>query len=314
MRGSEELHQIPGIGPARARWLEASFGVRGLRDLAALAPKEIEQRLKAEGRIAISSESIESWVAEAKSRVSALPAGASAEAHPEKESDWSPLASFVVEFQTRDPGAERRQSRQMSVHHVEKDRDERWLGFDCAALCDWMTRQLDPVERAPVEPAPQVAVRASQTEEPRAHIEDVRAHVVDSEGVERSRLIRADRPWAVVLQWRSGGGHRADATGEWHVEALATRIGAGAPLRLPGRSVRPSVAGDDELHQTRLEFPAGAVTAAHLDTPYRVTVTIAYRRQGRALYVGFADVGVVRFYVPRSASETRAGASHTPND
>jgi hypothetical protein len=183
-----------------------------------------------------------------------------------------------------------------SVHHVEGDRDEGWMGFSCTALCDWMTQQLAPAEEeaAPPPSRPDPVVR------------DLSARIVGSGGEDLSRLVRADRPWAIAVQWRSEAGREVDPTGRWHVEAIARRFGAGRSLSLPARAVAPSAAEGPgtEYLQARLEIPAG--TQADLEVPYGITVMLAYRRRGRALVAAFADLGLIQFHLPQPRQPAEA--------
>ncbi|MCA9920854.1 MAG: hypothetical protein KC419_23300 [Anaerolineales bacterium] len=122
----DDLTKIKGIGSVRQKWFANAFSVCTFAQLAALSVDEIEKRLKSEGKIPSRNE-IKAWVDQAKT-LAAL------------QSEWKPLASFVVEFQTRVlPGqsAERR----TSVHYMEADTSMTWFGIEKEALCQWMNQQ-----------------------------------------------------------------------------------------------------------------------------------------------------------------------------
>jgi hypothetical protein len=281
-----EVSGITGIGPARARWLEQTFGVRTLRDLAALSPDDIEAKLKAEGRPAVSRTAIESWVAEAQARVRAT-----------ESPQWKPVASFVVEFQSR-PGEEAERRWQTAVHYLEEDRNETWPGIDCDRLCGWMTQHVERAEGGqPAEEAPEAPVGVAPPSTGSA--EALRAYVVDGDGVEHASLIRIDKPWAVVFTWSSVAGLPAD--GEWQLNLLLRRVGPGQELHIGGPTHVPADAPRvDSEYRHRLEIPVGVVSAAQVETLYRASATLMFQpaSEKRIVPVGLVDLGLLRFYHP----------------
>lgn len=286
MDGRHEISEIPGIGAARARWLEESFGVRSFRHLAALSPSEIEHKLKAEGRTGVSRQTIEGWISEAQGR--APQAGA-------EESGWKPVSSFVVEFQstTRDGHEEPWRT---AVHYLEKDMNETWAGIDCDRLCKWMVQQLQP------HGAPAPAEREEETPAGPRLAGGVRAHVVDGDGVENARLIRIDKPWMVVVSWSLEDPASAETVGEWQIDVMLKRVGSGEPLRLHAGPVRldadaPRV--DDE-YLYRFEVATGLVAPSQVDAVYRGSATIMHRSKGGTgmLFSGSVDLGLLCFYEP----------------
>jgi hypothetical protein len=323
----DELSEIPGIGPARAQWLEATFGVRSFRDLSALSADDLEEKLKAEGRPMVARKSIESWIAEARARASEEKAPARANASPKpavrdgapgEAPGWKPVASFVVEFQsTSDPSEERWRT---TVHHLEMDRNESWAGIDANALSQWMVQQLRRVREvegpaaaegdvehpdAPTtgedSPAPGGGGDLGVAPEGPGLDDRLRAHVVDGDGVERANLIRIDKPWAVVFSW-SLDGAVPDEAGEWSLDVLLKRLGSGEPLRVPEGPVRLSASGPrtDSEYRYRFGVPTGVVTSSHVDTPFRAWATVVYRSKdaGSAVIAGLVDLGLLRFYEP----------------
>jgi len=143
MDDAHELRRIRGIGAARADWLQATFGIRGLADLAALEPDEISRRLAESGRGGVARDAVASWVATARELASAgtdeSAAPAREETGVEREGEaWRPRASFVVEFQSMNGGGAGSAWR-TAAHHVERDGDEAWPGIDFDGLVRWMT-------------------------------------------------------------------------------------------------------------------------------------------------------------------------------
>ena len=112
---ADDLTAIRGIGASRQRWLAQEFGVRTYVQLAALAPDEIEARLKSAGKLSSRAE-IEGWVAQATQLAAATP--------PPSEREWTPAATFVVEFQRHAGSAAWR----TVVHHLEADLGRRQRG------------------------------------------------------------------------------------------------------------------------------------------------------------------------------------------
>jgi hypothetical protein len=325
MHASDQLSEIPGIGSARARWLEATFGARSFRDLAALSADEIELKLKEEGRQAVPRAMIESWISEARTRGQerAEPAVTA----PRKRSrgngvegettQWEPVASFVVEFQSRTAdGAER--PWRTAVHYLEQDRNESWMGIDCEQLCRWMTQQLGhewlPARRdrpgraeghsgagAVQEPAATRTAGALVAEPTRPRSgKPLQVNVIDGDGVENASLIRIDKPWTVVFAWSPSDFVPSD--GEWLLDILLKLVGPGEQLRLrEGPTRLPSETPRlDGGYRYRFDVPTGVITSAHVDTLYRASATVMYQPANTSpiLPVGFVDLGLLRFYDP----------------
>lgn len=76
------------------------------------------------------------------------------------QSDWRPIATFVVEFELRDGegGALERRTR---AHHHEATRDKAWPGFVRAELCDWIASQVQ--DQLDTERAQQVTALAERS-------------------------------------------------------------------------------------------------------------------------------------------------------
>lgn len=329
MEGQNELSEITGIGPARARWLKKTFGIQRIRDLARLSPDDIEHELRAEGRERVSRKAIDAWVTEARVRASeetGEETGKSAITAPAKDlggrarddpPEWKPLTSFVIEFQSRtEEGVQ--PAWRTSVHYLEQDLNETWAGIDCAGLCQWMTEHLRDAEgpadlghpeEASAEEAPGALALAA--DRPRVQL---RAHVVDGDGVERASLIRIDKPWAVVFGWSLEGDVPIQEVDEWQLDVLFKPLGPGEPLRLPETPLHLPVARPriDGAYRYRFEVVTGVVNSSHVDTIYRASATISYRSlaEDGLLAAGFADLGLLRFYqvlVPAGPASPLAG-------
>lgn len=141
-RNQDDLTRINGIGKARQQWLRDKLNVNSLKELAALAPEEIETKLKADNQI-VSRPTIESWIVQA-AQWADIPTRITA-----KDEGWKPIASFVVEFQEYDEGASVEQ--RTRVHHVEADKNRMWSGIEYTELCEWMVQQLGGQLRQPAE-------------------------------------------------------------------------------------------------------------------------------------------------------------------
>ena len=312
MDAENELRRIRGIGAARAGWLQTTFDLQGLADLAALEPDEISRRLAESGRGSVSRDAVASWVAAARELTSAgTHEMAAASPAPvtggEREGDaWRPRASFVVEFQSMAGGGAEPAWR-TTAHHVERDGDEVWPGIDCDGLSRWMTGHLaaigalEPAGGDPVESSPD-ALRSTATPEPEPGepVVDLRARVVDGDGYRGARLVRIDAPWAVDLCWDLGEAPDLAGPGEWRIDLSLWPIGESAPLELPGVVVPSLGDGEDGGHRHRMEIQAGRVTSAHCGAPYRATATLTFHRAGdeSAAVAGAVDLGFVRFYDP----------------
>jgi hypothetical protein len=298
MDGRHEISEIPGIGSARARWLEDSFGVQSFRDLAALSPDEIERKLKAEGRAAVSRTTIEAWIDEAQTRASEHAAGVRASSES-GESEWKPVSSFVVEFQSTTRSGQEEAWR-TAVHYLEKDMNETWAGIDCDRLCTWMVRQLGP------RGAPGIAERANEVSSGPRLSDGVRAHVIDGDGAEHAKLIRIDKPWTIVFRWSLEDPASADAVGEWQVDVLLKRIGPGDPRHLHAGPVRlyPDDPQVEDGYLYRFEVSTGLVSPSHVDAIYRGSGTIMHRPRGaeHMVHSGSVNLGLLCFYEPAMQS------------
>jgi len=198
MQGNEKKHddltQITGIGAARQRWLAEVFGVRTYDDLAALSADAIEAQLNAESKPYSRSE-IELWpqeAAELATKKAQLSIRTTAESSvsevgnsPAKESNskeamapraqggqWKPVATFIVEFQTRrtkDQVIEQR----TKVNYHDTDQQVVWPGVESQRISRWMVEQAgdklhpetEEIQRPEliVNAQPQVAARLSVT-------------------------------------------------------------------------------------------------------------------------------------------------------
>lgn len=148
----DDLTKITGIGESRQEWLKGAFDIRTFRDLANLTVAQIEEKMKTDGLI-VSGKAIKAWIDQAgeladrfgetlqsvEKLETELPAGVS-NAMP-REDGWKPIASFVVEYQTRETG-ERQKERRIVAHHMEEDRTKTWPGIDDEKFCKWIIEQI----------------------------------------------------------------------------------------------------------------------------------------------------------------------------
>lgn len=151
---ADDLTAIRGIGASRQRWLAQEFGVRTYVQLAALAPDEIEARLKSAGKLSSRAE-VEGWLAQAAELAAATPTPA--------EQDWTPAATFVVELQQHQGPADRSAWRTV-VHYLEADLGQTWPDVEIDGVCDWLRRRV--VGLQPELPAVQVAVQPVMEQAP----------------------------------------------------------------------------------------------------------------------------------------------------
>jgi hypothetical protein len=325
-----DLSEISGIGPARARWFEETFGVRNARDMAALSVDDIESRLKAEGRSKVSRRTIESWLAEARRRASQgkgesttrKSAGRSRKKSAVKEPiEWRPIASFVLEFQSRAGGRATTEQWRTAGHYVEQDVDETWPGLDCVALCGWIAHHLETsaglhviepsdLLAAPVQFASSEARGAERESAEQGRdlpLEDrFEVHVVDGDGIEGAHLVRIDKSWGIEFNWSLPKPLPPEARGDWWLDVLLTSVGRGAPLRLRDGPIRLSAnrPRTPSGYRYRYDVETGVVTPSHLETVYRASATVMFlsRDEDRVINAGFIDLGLLRFYQPPGAS------------
>lgn len=203
MNGQEmrdDLTEIKGIGQAREKWLSETFGISSFTELAALTVDEIETALKASGKVSSRLE-IESWIAQAQTLAVTNAAAQPAEAEREEGESiagsrstqfiarqetlnpaplargaWQPVASFVVEFQSRNGRGTTAEWRTV-IHYMEEDIGTNWPGLETEQLCHWIKQQADflkPVESIPPALAPQTETAATTTSPVNLQIREIR--------------------------------------------------------------------------------------------------------------------------------------------
>ena len=172
----DDLTAIRGIGRSRQKWFDQVFAVRTYDQLALLPADTIEAALKAAGKLSSRTE-IENWLAQARELAATRPAqpeeshvvaeastngggavsgqGAStAKMAPEGEA-WTPVASFVIEFQ-RPANAPDSATRRTAVHYVEADRGAFWPGVAFDQVQAWLAAHVTvpepPASKPFVEP------------------------------------------------------------------------------------------------------------------------------------------------------------------
>ncbi len=190
----DDLTQIEGIGVIRQRWLRETLNVYTFKDLAELAPQQIDIQLRHD-RKPVALHDIERWIAQAQALVGLTGSNSSAsnsnQAAPQPisnpmesalvesdpvesdpvESDssqgitprqhssspsssiqeatpdqWEPLASFVVEFQSRqNPDHPEDQEYRTLVRCLDTERVRILPGLAAQQAQQWMWVQLDDI-------------------------------------------------------------------------------------------------------------------------------------------------------------------------
>ena len=150
----DDLTKISGIGESRQNWFRESFGILTFQDLANLTVAQIEEKMQTDGLI-ISRKAIETWLVQASELASHVDeASQIAKELPDdlltgvsssmpREDGWKPVASFVVEYQTRKIG-ERPIEQRTVAHHMEEDRNRTWPIIEGKQLCQWIIDQIPP--------------------------------------------------------------------------------------------------------------------------------------------------------------------------
>lgn len=165
-----DLTQIRGIGAVRKRWLN-SLGIVTTADLAQASAEAIETRAKSDGRT-LSRDELEEWISQAQlhhvqaslEQAEPSPAGAIAAAsHSEPltsasedrepdRADWASIASFTVDYQTRQVNglAEQR----LVAHHLDTNTTESWADFETDLMQQWLRDRVEAVGLLPLQTEP----------------------------------------------------------------------------------------------------------------------------------------------------------------
>jgi len=148
----DDLTKITGIGESRQEWFRLSFDIRTFQDLAGLTVAQIEENMKRDGLI-VSRKAIKAWldqagelaghIGETLQTMEKPPAELPLEASNalSRENGWKPIASFVVEYQTREASKQTTEERTVA-HHMEEDRTKTWYGIEDKQLCIWIIDQI----------------------------------------------------------------------------------------------------------------------------------------------------------------------------
>jgi len=208
-----------------------------------------------------------------------------------------PIASFVVEFQTRaDPPATG--DRRTSVHHLERDHNQTWKGIDCDSLCGWMLERVPAAEEGRGDRAGPSSGRSRARralDRPRIRL---RARIVVGDGMERTTIVRIDQPWSVIFEWTCETTPGSQEPGAWQLDAAFKPIGGGRPFRLPGTPTRIPMkdANIEGTSRHRIDVMTGLVDPTQVDQVYAVTASVAYRSwEDDMVAVAFADAGLLAF-------------------
>lgn len=139
--GYDDLTQIKGIGEVTQQWLRQTFSVRTYGDLARVSPDDLEERLKAGGKITARSK-IQEWLAQAQELAEQASAPSPPAAEAEKQEGWKTFSTFLVMFEERQVQGEAQF--QTKAHHMEADKTEAWPGLVQEDLTQWIIAQLGP--------------------------------------------------------------------------------------------------------------------------------------------------------------------------
>lgn len=275
----DDLTVINGIGTARQTWFQETFGVRRFADLAALSVDRVEAALKEGKRTPVTRSDIEGWLAQAGELAAERSKEAPKSAAPsDTEPDWTPFASFVVEYRCRD-AADPAERHQTHIHHVEGDVSETWQGLQGESLGPWM---LDHAQKL-AEPEPEAAAGEGDSEPETADMTlpvdaDVRVEVTEvrirkpndaapsspsEAGPPTLGPIRDMDPFALDADFELTGSGAADLTERvipFMCQFYARDLATGASLHLgdaiPGNLTAGQVVYQATLHFARLQ--AGA--------------------------------------------------------
>ena len=218
-----QLTRVAGIGDARARWLEESFGVRTLSQLAALDADDIERRLRESTVRGVlpAHEQIERWV---------IDAGRLAGDGEQPAASWHGVGAFVLDVEARDgdPTVLR-----TVAHHVEADDTKCFDGVAPAELRRWIGERL----AAPPAAAPESAPAAAPAAAPAVDELRLTASVRDPAGGPPINVIRRSDPWRVRCEWYIDGPGAAALAGHWRLALLGEGQGPAIEFEQPAPSL-----------------------------------------------------------------------------
>jgi hypothetical protein len=188
----DDLTQIKGIGEVTQQWLRDTFAVRTYHDLMRISPTDIEDRLKAEGKITARSK-IDGWLVQARALAGSVepPTGAKGPAKAQQET-WKTFSTFVVMFEEQQVQGEIRF--QTKAHHMEADNTQAWPGITQTELIEWMLAQLGSKAMQALMPEPQPVLQEPVQTEVSDKLQRYAAKAQVLAGEQVSPLARAARP------------------------------------------------------------------------------------------------------------------------
>lgn len=283
----DDLTAIKGIGLARKKWLAETFDVSTFADLAALTVDEIETALKAAGKLSSRTE-IEAWIAQAQALAAESTAAQSAEAEQENgelaedgrptqlinrkgnvnatslsRGAWQPMASFVVEFQSRN-GQDTAAEWRTVAHYMEADSGANWPGTETEQLCQWIKQQVSfskQVESVATAPVPQTEAAAPspitlQVREIRLIQPPDYSATIDISKRDHTFLghVRREQPITLEVGIELAGLSASTATPvalNYRAQCLLHNLSTGKHPYLLDMEVRP-LTGEQPVYQTQL--------------------------------------------------------------
>ncbi|MEM7800216.1 MAG: hypothetical protein AAF633_13565 [Chloroflexota bacterium] len=143
---------IKGIGEARKKWFQRSFGIGTIDELNQLSLDEILQQAKHD-KVTLQRTAVESWLAQAELLASPtrlkppserLASKRIGRKGPPSPREWESIAQFVIEIQVKTNGSGD-VAKEVNVHHVETDQNATWDEIRFGEMADWMRTKIDPV-------------------------------------------------------------------------------------------------------------------------------------------------------------------------
>jgi len=216
----DDLTKISGIGPARQRWLAKLFNVYTYEDLASLAVDDIVAQFKAEGKPYSKSE-IELWPLEAaklaaeKSKLAFIDRAEPSTselgystikktelgeplANRANNGQWKPVATFIVEFQTRRTNDQTVEKR-IKVNYHDTDQEKLFDIVESEQIFPWMIEQAGHKLVREIQEIPKAETEIKRAVESPLKIIDLHLYQPADVEIELTSE-RSGRPYAGVVK------------------------------------------------------------------------------------------------------------------
>lgn len=128
----------------------------------------------------------------------------------------------------------------------------------------------------------------------------VEAELFESGGANPVNIIRTNQDWEVRTKIKLAGPLSQFIGGNWHVHVRLESMGPGGEHSFFDVDSNVAIPEADDTYEQVLNVQAGAVSAAHDGTPYRVVVVVTYKGPlgNPGPIAGMVDLGLVMFYNP----------------